>query len=505
MFPDLIFSHRWIQRMPYSGCFVWCRSWPWTRQVPGFSGWLAVVLLMGWLSPRGEAQTLLDKLNKNQVVYSQSRQFAVLVPEIKPEMIKDPEKAIEKNLLRLDGDLLVITADRVAASWYQFMGIPRQWKHPVFFKINTQMEPDSPVTVVINQFADQTQIVAEIPYFISREKLGRLFVQIVMREYLLCYPGMYSEDPPLWLGRAFERELLEGTFWRPLLEPKQRIHLNQQYVDSLVVSQVALGQQQLMSFEELSFPPPEVALEELREHYDVSAHIFLRKLCDLPDGKQKLVSMLQNLRNHLNWQVCLMKAFSSDFSNFLELEKWWALEGVQLIQRNEWHMLQPSESMARLEQILIRYQPIMDAPNAPPMESGESPSGNTQKPESFTLKKYIGTTPFFEHEATVRLVYRQLIFLYSQSHPVVAELLLEYINILETYINHRPSTSQTSRLVNSQSATPQALNRVIRDLDGIETRRLQTAARVAGWKLGVDIPDPLIQDSGSRVTQPRMR
>lgn len=505
MFYLRINCQRWVLGKQSSGHWMWGWSWPWTRLVQFPAWWLAVVILLGWLSSGCEAQTILDKLNKNQVVYSQSRQFAVLVPEIKPEMIKDPAKAIEKNLLRLDGDLLVITADRVAASWYQFMGIARHWKHPVYFKINTQMEPDSPVTVVINQFADQTQIVAEIPYFISREKLGRLFVQIVMREYLLNYPGMYNEEPPLWLGRAFERELLEGTFWRPLLEPKQRIHLNQQYVDSLVVSQVALGQQQLMSFEELSFPPPEVALEELREHYDVSAHIFLRKLCDLPDGKQKLVSMLQNLRNHLNWQVCLMKAYGSDFSNFLALEKWWALQGVQMIQRNEWHMLQPSESMARLEQILIRYQPVMEASNTSSLETDESRASHSQKPESFTLKKYLETTPFFEHEATVRLVYRQLIFLYSQSHPVVAELLLEYIHILETYINHRPSTSQTSRLVNSQSATPQALNRVIRDLDGIETRRLQTAARVAEWKLGVNIPDPLIHDSGSRVIQPRMR
>lgn len=481
-------------------------------RLPGCIPMLVIVILAAFTpfavtaqnvqeSGASSVDRLLRQLEESQLIRSQSNQFTVIVPPIRADLIRDPQKAVERNLLRLDGDLLVVVADRMSSSFYLFLGIPRQWAVPVFLKIDPTLEPDSDITALVRHSLDQTRIEAVLPYFISRERLARFLVNLVFREFLLQHPGRYDEDPPLWISRALERELLTGTLWRPMLEPGQRIHLNQQFVDSLVVSRKALDDQAPMSFEELSFPPPEAMAEELREYYDISAHIFLRMLAELPRGKSKLVSWLMDIKNHLNWQVGFMNAFADDFPTFLDLEKWWAIQSVKVFQRNELQMLQPSESLARLEQILIRYSGNE--------ESGEGESGGGEKesskdevPMAQSLRSWLESTSFLEHQVSLRQALKQLIFLHGQSHPVVRDTIAGYANAVDAYLRHKSEAVAPGRLRNSQHQSTIAINRVINELEEADRLRLQTAARVGELEFGLVKEEPLIPNYGSRGLTP---
>ena len=444
----------------------------------------------------GGGASFLERLNQNQVIHSQSQQFQVIEPPITAKNIKDPEKAIEMDLMRLDGDLLVVMADRFAASFYFFLGQPRTWKCPVILRINPQADPDMDVVIQIRAYADRTWIIADLPYFISKKKLGRAMVNIVLREYIRQFPGRYDEPPPLWISRALEREFLTGTVWRPMLERNQRVHLNQQFVDAVTVSQTALHDQIPMSFEELSFPPPEAMAEELREYFDVSSHVFLRKICDLPEGRARLAKWLQSLKNHLNWQVPFMKAYEGEFDTFLELEKWWAIQGVKVYQRNELQLLEPAESLARLDQILTQYLPV----EFPDSESSK-PNDTSPRavPIAQSLRSYLENTTIQDHQAALHLAYKSLVFLHAQSHPMVQDTLAIYANSIDAYLTSLVSRPSQSRIRNNQASNASALNRIIRDIQLADQSRLQLAARVAQLKYGLRDIDPLIPNAGSRV------
>lgn len=436
---------------------------------------------------------LMELINRNDVVRSQSRQFEVIVPPITADSIKDPVKGIEEDLLRLNADLLVVMAEKVASSFYLFLGLPRKWESSVFFKINPELEPDNDVLVHIRRFKDKSQFVTELPYFISRKKLGRLLVRIVLHEFLLQHPGRYQEPPPLWLVRAMEREFLDGSLWRPLLEPNQEININQQFVDSLVVSHKALEGQIPLSFEELSFPPPEAMMDELRLYFDASAHIFMRNICELPGGKSNLVQWLRSYNNNLNWQIGFLQNFQSHFPTFLEIEKWWSIQGIKALRRNELLLLQPYESMTRLEQILLKVQPAtISNADASRNENPITP------PKILTLQEFLQDSTFREHSPELTRIFKHLLFLHAQSHPLVTDTIAIYIDSINAYLSHKQPRKNNPRQKNSESQSTAALNRLIKDLNKADLVRRLTMVRAAELKFGVVPHQDLIPNKGQR-------
>ena len=447
---------------------------------------------------------LFGGIKNRDVVRSHSQQFHVLESVINADTIKDPIKGIENKMLRLDADLLVVMAERVAASYYMFFGIPRNWENRVFFKINPLLEPGADVVVQIRNLKDQTQIISELPYFIQRKKLGRLLVGIVLREFLLQHPGPHQEPPPLWIVRALEREFLEGSLWRPLLEPDQKIHINQQFVDPLAVSHKLLDRQTPMSFEELSFPPPEAFADELRTYYDVSAHVFMRKLCELPKGKLILLDWLKSLSRRLNWQLSFMDAYQNYFGTFLEIEKWWTIQGIKILRRNELSMLQPFESMTRLEQLLLRFESIEDADDDSnsKYEADGLPQNGLEllnAPEPMKLQDYLAQTSFREHSDNLARTYNRLLFLHAQSHPLVLDTIGNYISIIDNYLSHRSKYSRNSRKKMPEGLSIVALNRVVKELDKADLFRRSIIMRSAELKYGVVPSEDLIPNKGSAI------
>lgn len=443
----------------------------------------------------------LYKITQNEVIKSQSEQFEVLVPPIVAKDIKNPIKGIENQMIRLDGDLLVVMAEKMASSFYMFMSLPRKWDSKVFFKINPLLEPDQEVFVQVRRFRDQTHFAAELPYFITKKKLGRLLVRIVLHEFLLQYPGRHQEPPPVWVVRALEREFLEGTLWRPMLEPGKNIHLNQQFVDPISISQKLLNEEPPMSFEELSFPPPEAHEESLREYFDVSSHIFLRKLCDLPGGKKLVVSWMQSLNSHLNWQVGFLKEFRPYFSSYLDVEKWWSIQGLKLIRRNQFQMLQPYESMVRLEQLLVKFIPEEESPKQNDSEGANSTEieKDIQLPNSVKLQEFVRKTPFSEHSAELLETQKRLMFLHAQSHPLVADTLGFYIHCIDGYLSHKSYKPGGTRKRNPETFTLAAQKRFIKDLDKADLMARSSILLAAEIRYGVVPEQEFIPDNGSRV------
>lgn len=480
---------------------------------------LPAIIIAGIGVSVGQESSLNDQGNLNpdyfggiknsDLVRSQSQQFIVLEASINADTIKDPIKGIENKMLRLDGNLLVVMAEKVSASYYMFLGVPRKWENRVYFKINPQLEPGSDVVVQIRKLKDQTQIISELPYFIQKKKLGRLLVGIVFREFLMQHPGPYQEPPPLWVMRAFEREFLEGSLWRPLLEPNQKIHINQQFVDPLAVSHKLLNGQTPLSFEELSFPPPEALNDELRHYYDVSAHVFLRKLCELPKGKEMLLNWLKNLNKRLNWQLSFMNAYQQHFGTFLGIEKWWTIQGIKILRRNELSMLQPFESMTRLEQLLLRFEPTPETnDDGQPEVNGssglvEGGSPTINAPEPIKLQDYLKQSQFREHADELAGIYNRLLFLHAQSHPLVSDTIGNYIVSIDNYLSHRSGIARNPRNRAPEGLSIAALNRLIKDLNKADLIRRQTIMRSAELKFGIIPSEDLIPDKGSVIKDPK--
>ena len=63
-------------------------------------------------------------------------------------------------------------------------------------------------------------------------------------------------------------------------------------------------------------------------------------------------AFLPELSRHLNWQIAFLRAFHSDFSSQLALDKWWTLHVVQFTGHDLGQTWPNAESWQKLDELI---------------------------------------------------------------------------------------------------------------------------------------------------------
>jgi len=103
--------------------------------------------------------------------------------------------------------------------------------------------------------------------------------------------------------------------------------------------------------------------------YRSSAQLFVHDLLNLRDGRASMQALLQELPQHLNWQISFLKAFHADFASQRELEKWWALDVVQFTGRDLAQTWPSDESWNKLDEVLHQTVQVRSGINSVPLRS----------------------------------------------------------------------------------------------------------------------------------------
>jgi len=122
--------------------------------------------------------------------------------------------------------------------------------------------------------------------------------------------------------------------------------------NSLAIAHADLRAAPPLTLDQLSWPD-EARLEGAEgETYRSSAQLLVHDLLQLRDGHAAMRAFIQELPQHLNWQLSFLHAFRADFASQLDLEKWWALQLVDFTGRDIFQTWSPEESWNKLEEII---------------------------------------------------------------------------------------------------------------------------------------------------------
>ena len=78
----------------------------------------------------------------------------------------------------------------------------------------------------------------------------------------------------------------------------------------------------------------------------------MAELLALPQGREHLRAMINDLASCYNWQTAFLRAFAPHFTNQLAVEKWWTLQVVHFVGRDPMHLWTVAESWLKLADLL---------------------------------------------------------------------------------------------------------------------------------------------------------
>ena len=104
-----------------------------------------------------------------------------------------------------------------------------------------------------------------------------------------------------------------------------------------------------LSFTELSLPDAAHFNALKWEVYKSCSQLFVHQLLSLPNGRNNMRVMLSTLPRYLNWQTAFLRAFSDQFNNLLDVEKWWAVSLSSFTGRDNWQVWPRETCLERLQ------------------------------------------------------------------------------------------------------------------------------------------------------------
>ena len=108
-----------------------------------------------------------------------------------------------------------------------------------------------------------------------------------------------------------------------------------------------------LSFTELSLPDATHFNALKWEVYKSCSQLFVNQLLALRNGRNNMRVMLSILPRYLNWQTAFLRAFSDQFNNLLDVEKWWAVSLSSFTGRDNWQAWPREACLEKLNGALV--------------------------------------------------------------------------------------------------------------------------------------------------------
>jgi hypothetical protein len=287
-------------------------------------------------------------------------------------------------MVRLDPALLVVSAERIKQPLWRLLDInsltPPRGR--VFLALHPASSPDETVTIISTRYAGVWNYRVELPDVLSRTRLTRALTGAVLLELAnRDNPGERSAEIPAWLTEGLAQQLLANGAPEMIMSPpdklvnglpESRLIAVERGVDALAQARPVLQGRPALTFEQLSWPDDAQLRGDDGGLYRASAQLFVSRLLALNHGANNLQAMLQMLPRGYNWQTAFRAAFSAEFPQPVDLEKWWALQTVSFAARDAGPQWTPAASRAQLEEILRVPVAMRSAPTNLPVHAAIS-------------------------------------------------------------------------------------------------------------------------------------
>jgi hypothetical protein len=307
-----------------------------------------------------------------------SGQFIVAGTGRVSPLAASPAVADNTNFVRLEPALLAVSAERIKSLLWRDLGInpAAPWRGQIFLVLHPAQSLDENVTIVSAPSIGGWNYRVELPDVLSRTRFTRALTGVVLLEFANRNSGKHPAEVPSWLADGLSQQLLATSSPEIILSspdkivnsmPVARFDINEHGLDPLAGTRRALLDRPALTFDRLSWPDGAQLSGADGGVYRASAQLFVSRLLDLKNGAAKLRAMLESLPQFYNWQTAFQKAFRDDFSQPLDVEKWWALQVVGFAAHNPGPQWTPAISRDRLDEILtVPVEMRTDSNSLPP-------------------------------------------------------------------------------------------------------------------------------------------
>jgi hypothetical protein len=292
-------------------------------------------------------------------------------------LASSPRIAANTNLVRLEPALLAVSAERIKQLlWHRLeIGADIPWRGQVFFALHPARSTDEDITIFSRHSADGWNYQVQLPDVLSRTRFAQALTSVLLLEYASRNASAHSAEIPAWFTDGLSQQLLATGSPEFILSspdkildgvPSTRINTTEHGMDSLAAARRVLRNSPALTFDQLSWPTEDQLNGNDGGAYRASTQVFVAALLDLKDGPDHLRAMLESLPQFYNWQLAFQSAFRAEFPRPLDVEKWWALQVVNLAAHDPGPGCTPAVSREKLDEILSVPVKMRTASNSLP-------------------------------------------------------------------------------------------------------------------------------------------
>jgi len=401
---------------------------------------------------------------------SVSGQFVVTAgPGISPLVFVPDCIPTNVDVVQLSPAVLAVSADRFREAFLKKIGVDSAapWGGKIFLSLHPAKSLDENVEIFSTRFGDGWNYNVLIPDILPRDRLARALTGVLLLEFANRFGTNRSAEIPNWLVDGLSQELRADTLQGLIVSTpgqmmdgfaEDRLDVTRRGIDPLAGPRAVLRNYPALSFSEMSWPSDAEVSGDDGGAYRASTQLFVDKLVNLHNGPAKLRTMLMLLPRYYNWQTAFWSAFRDDFSNALEVEKWWALQSVIFASESPGPQWTLAVSRQKLDEILSVPVEFRQGSNSLPATAAVS------------FQNVIQNFNSDRQNAILEAKLRELEIAQFQMSPSLARLTAEYRNVLAGYLGE-PLPVRGSAQLNRDTPAKISARDAIRTLDALDARR----------------------------------
>ncbi|MEI2724187.1 MAG: hypothetical protein V9H26_11800 [Verrucomicrobiota bacterium] len=249
----------------------------------------------------------------------------------------------DQNRLALEPAFLAVTCERVKQALYADLGVTTLSRGIVNITIRSIRGTYRELAYTTERFGNNWIYRLDLPPQVERHQLLRVLVQVLLQEMANRTATDHLAEIPAWLTEGFTQQLLNSRGVEIILPPPNQSFgalmlgptvLQARQRDPLEDARRVLHDRPPLSIAELSWLGANQMNSAAGETFRCSAQLFVSELLALPQGREHLRTMINDLANCYNWQTAFLRAFAPHFANQLAVEKWWTLQVVHFVGRD---------------------------------------------------------------------------------------------------------------------------------------------------------------------------
>lgn len=413
----------------------------------------------------------LAGLPANRPVRSVTGQFIVSDerPAVGPGGATTVTKPTDQNLLALEPSFLAVTCERLKQALYADLGVTVKSRGIVYITIRPARGTAVPFACTTERFGNHWIYRLELPPQVERHRLVRALVQVLLQEMADRRATDHLAEIPAWLTEGFTQQMLNSRAVEIILPPPNQSYgalmlgptvIQARQPDPLERARRVLHDRPPLTLAEMSWPGTDQIDSAAGETFRCSTQLFVTELLRLNQGREHLRAMINELAGCYNWQTAFLRAFSSQFANQLDVEKWWTLQVVHFVGREPTQLWTAAESWQKLADLLRAGVAVRRTHRDLPAHA------------DVPLQTVIREWDPLRQTTTIRDKIGELEMAQMRVGPEFMVLVGDYRRVLTTYLERRERAASTfARLWLFTPGTEKVVRETAQQLDELDARR----------------------------------